>query len=121
MAYLYNGVRLPKLPEWDKAVYPYAVIDNTFMNMCRLHLFEHLPFATTTDSGSVRYGPRDGSTYIYKGAKKAGTVNDGWTFNAAYTDDDGILANSVQWANFDLLYNDGSVCCAESDPIPIYK
>lgn len=26
VAYLYNGVRLPKLPEYDKSVYPYAVI-----------------------------------------------------------------------------------------------
>lgn len=26
VAYLYNGVRLPKLPEYDKSVYSYAVI-----------------------------------------------------------------------------------------------
>ena len=26
VAYLYNGVRLPGLPEWDKTVYPFAVI-----------------------------------------------------------------------------------------------
>ena len=26
VAYLYNGVVLPKLPEWDKETYPYAVI-----------------------------------------------------------------------------------------------
>ena len=121
VGYSYNGTVLPELPEWDKAVYPYAVIDNTLMNMCRLHLFEHLPFATTTDNGYVNYGPMDGSTYIYKGAIKAGTVDRGWTFNAAYTDDDGILGDSVQWANFDLLYDDGSVCCAKSDPIPVYE
>ena len=24
--YSYNGVQLPKLPEWDKEMYPYAVI-----------------------------------------------------------------------------------------------
>jgi hypothetical protein len=26
VAWLYNGVRLPKLPEWDKSAYPYAYI-----------------------------------------------------------------------------------------------
>lgn len=26
VAYLYNGVRLPKLPEWNREMYPYAVI-----------------------------------------------------------------------------------------------
>lgn len=26
MNYLYNGVKLPALPEWDKETYPYAVI-----------------------------------------------------------------------------------------------
>lgn len=26
VAYLYNGVRLPGLPEWDKTAYPYAYI-----------------------------------------------------------------------------------------------
>ena len=26
VAYLYNGVRLPKLPEWDRETYPYATI-----------------------------------------------------------------------------------------------
>ena len=24
--YVYNGTELPKLPEWDKSTYPYAVI-----------------------------------------------------------------------------------------------
>jgi hypothetical protein len=26
IAYLYNGVQLPPLPEWDREKYPYAVI-----------------------------------------------------------------------------------------------
>ena len=29
VAYLYNGVRLPKLPEWDREAYPYAYISKS--------------------------------------------------------------------------------------------
>lgn len=32
MNYLYNGIELPALPEWDKTVYPYAVIYKNLKN-----------------------------------------------------------------------------------------
>ena len=120
VAYLYNGVRLIPLPEWDKDAYPYAVIDKAIMSSYRLHLFDHLPHAENTENGYTRYGPMDGSVYIYKGVAKEGSES-GWSMNAAYEDIDGITTSKVLWTNFDLLYADGKVCCAKSDPVPVYE
>lgn len=122
VAYLYNGVRLLKLPEWDKVAYPYAVIDqSTLSGIYRLHLFEHLPFAIKTDSGRYKYGAMDGSTYVYMGTC-ASSWTDGWLTDGAYYEDvDGISTKNILWTSFNLLYADGSVCLAASDPIPVYE
>lgn len=120
IAYLYNGVQLIPLPQWDKAAYPYAVIDKAVLNSYRLHLFAHLPHAENAENGYTHYGPMDGSTYIYKGVAREWSES-GWSMNAAYEDIDGISTSRVLWTNFDLLYTDGKVCCAKSDPIPVYE
>lgn len=119
-AYLYNGVKLPELPEWDRAAYPYAVIDEAVLRgVYRLHLFEHLPYAKTTESGGCYYGPMDGSTYVYKGI--VSETDHYWDFNAAQPDDDGIYTKNVVWCNFELLNEDGTTYLEASDPVPLYS
>lgn len=119
MNYLYNGVELPALPEWDKAAYPYAVIATQGRDewgRCFLYFAEE-PF-TTAPSGGI------------------GNANSGATLTAQFRY---VVGNDVWdegphtsigcypiWSNFDLYYpdnyqsNPGGLCLAASTPVPVY-
>ena len=119
--YLYNGVELPALPEWDKEQYPYAFI--THINLAvvyynyTLHVYSSYRFATN-DKGNW--------AIINVGAAKscytlASTNYDAW---GAFKDkEDGGLAPAVEstvvWSNFDVLTEDGTLYLAASDPVPV--
>lgn len=114
IAYLYNGVRLPKLPEWDRGSYPFAYI------------------AVSSDGG---YG------FCYRTTAK--TVIDGGhagidlTFDGAWyllSEDKtkwesygARILGTVVWANYDVYYSDsveevgGTLYLAASEPIPVYE
>ena len=132
VAYLYNGVRLPKLPEWDKMAYPYAFIREHESNIMGSHFRDATLYVLPkveyleADNGnwcvSLKNGYRasyilvsltgEATEYDYDG-KEWSVFEDGTGFGAVITDFD--------WANFDVLNEDGSTYLATSDPVPVYE
>lgn len=119
VAYLYNGVRLPKLPEWDKTAYPYAIITVSSTDVYRLSLstqvFDYSGLAKVTTAAPTKaYKLVDGQ-WEWISDKESGT----------YT----LSLISPVWSNHDVLYSDyfendglaGKVMIAASDPVPVYE
>lgn len=122
VAYLYNGVRLPKLPEWDKEKYPYIVIDNSYYigevrpSACELYALREMP--TLLNPG---YGDIDGflfdkfADHVY-----CRIENDVWgAFKTSGMDETTMF--HIIWTNFDLYYEDGTLHMAASEPVPVYE
>lgn len=120
--YSYNGVVLPKLPEWDKTVYPYAVMyttqwtDNTVFLCCCSDLSQNGDTITlTTPSVQLMHDPdnADSMGYWYWG-----NVQNNWN---DVTADKTLTYGYLLWTNKDILNEDGTVYLAASEPIPIYE
>lgn len=129
VAYLYNGIRLPALPEWDRGVYPYAVIEY-YGGLAHLIVFDaavsynkYNLSSTATASG---LGEKDGSKVSYMVATLMSggeaistpifgdTVYSGQCYGASESD--------IVWANYDVADNkNGGTLIAASDPIPVYE
>lgn len=111
VAYLYNGVRLPKLPEWDKAKYPYAFIETTF----GFYYLRVLANPLTPDGNSFRMTPPG----LVAGAKIdiADYELIGWDEWSEVTE----ITRDPLWSNFDVLNEDGTVYLAASEPVPVYE
>ena len=126
VAYLYNGVRLPKLPEWDKETYPYAVIDYN-------HIYDDDPFyelqlyssmTTTVESGELgsRYYVKVTGSFIWIRSylNRQPSV---WA-EPYYGNYNSVVmepTDTWQWSNTDILNPDGSVHFAASEPVPVYE
>lgn len=63
-AYSYNGVVLPKLPEWDREKYPYAVVVWLALGLCYLKCAK-TPFYATGETITQDYYV-DGETVYYE-------------------------------------------------------
>lgn len=117
VAYLYNGVRLPKLPEWDKTAYPYAVIisngDDYYLGYGSIKL-------TAGSTGRVTLSLL-GSSYSTKKL-----VDGQWITPDDYLE---INIGTPVWANYDVYYTDsetagtlaGTLLLSASDPVPVYE
>ena len=148
VAYLYNGVRLPKLPEWDRKTYPYAVISDApgFANfgVCYQLMISSSP--TEITSSGTRYHVsnavakaylifvyneeidaamrEDGTTLEEYAAMAFGMELDIWTMLAEYDNYEAgfpIDSNPTRWANHYILNEDGTVYLAASEPVPVYE
>ncbi len=121
VAYLYNGVQLPKLPEWDREKYPYAF-------MCGSTDFDGSYYVTINclnvqvyrDDDDHIHPVQDGQ-YIryYATADK----DDDWTY-FGYVNDiftSSLFIGDVFWTNTDILNEDGTLYLAASDPVPVYE
>lgn len=127
VAYLYNGVRLPPLPEWDREKYLYVYIwavgwthPSDYITMYKLDVC----------SSPIRYGMVDGelSAYLEAGTESAMyncPKTDGefkaWEYHSEY-----VLSKTAKvypfWTNHDVISDtDGSVYYAASDPVPVYE
>lgn len=119
VAYLYNGVRLPKLPEWDREKYPYAYIwfGSTLK---RLYILQEASHMTMTDSGgNACIGVEAGTTYM---AANTHVGNATWGPFTSYTaEEPKALSSSVGWANYDIRNADGTLYLSASEPIPVYE
>ena len=117
VAYLYNGMRLPKLPEWDRGSYPFAYISNGFLGIGRSYVYFK----------NVEYGKTDGGNHciiVPAGTGMYGLYSNGqWKEPTVTTEDDFMpVPDSILiWANFDVLNEDGSVFLTASEPIPVYE
>jgi hypothetical protein len=140
VAYLYNGVRLPKLPEWDKTAYPYAVIYTYHGESEKQNPVYRLVLSDTPFSIVYRTIAFTGATY--DALKWVGNYTAKWKIATwDYWDVDGYGADgsifavddetdAVVWANTDICYaNDysgdetiaGTVYLAASEPVPVYE
>lgn len=107
VAWLYNGVRLPKLPEWDKETYPYAV------------LVEHnsatpywLAVSTTAFVNNLGLCQVKGDCRVFP------FKNDVWGEIETFS---GLSIPLPFWTNTDFLNRDGTLYLAASEPIPVYE
>ena len=105
IAYSYNGVILPKLPEWDREKYPYAVIgllDGVY------HLTYHYRTFAVYD---------DGTYYIPGSGTNAYALTDGeWVFTNLW-----LKRLTAVWANYDMQTDGGTLVLAASEPTPVYE
>lgn len=148
-AYSYNGVVLPKLPEWDKTVYPYAVIyyqKNKVISTNQSYeaVFLQHPGTVNGDFGTARlkhiYLPEE--TAALGRSLESPVMDNDW--NELH--DESISTNNGEpyisigdtaaqkfemvWSNFPIRYrtaNDdagiavGDIYLAASEPIPVYE
>lgn len=119
--YLYNGIELPELPEWDKASYPYAMItEGTVLNYGKYFLYCAVNPIIESLNG---YGEATGyvkinGNYLRTGATAEGA--DSWGEFTEVTSTDKLLTNTPPlWTNTDIYYRDGSLYLAASDPVPV--
>lgn len=115
--YLYNGVELPALPEWDKNTYPYVMLYNFFNNVW-FTAFDKCPATNgTAEQQGTIVNPYNESIYILNSRLNP----DGESWVDPY---EGSLSTEGQislpfWANFDVYYSDGGLYLAASDPLPV--
>jgi hypothetical protein len=120
IAYSYNGIILPSLPEWDKETYPYAVMVYD-TNKVRL-VVASVPFVARETEYSwvdvymnagtkfeMWYGTHDNLKYL-----GATTTTNTYTVSNVYEHFD-------SWSNHDICFDNGSVFISASEPIPIYE
>lgn len=113
VAYLYNGVRLPALPEWDRESYPYAYIDDHSTHFHTLRCFAALP--TVSDGLVVKSG---GIQYVCPHSDVGDNTK--WTLQSS-SGSNILYPVEWNWTNFDLSDSDGNVLFTASDPIPVYE
>lgn len=125
IAYLYNGVQLPPLPEWDKERYPYAwmtitgevlyVVDKPHMRCTGDNGKDYFYINGNSESGEfVNYAvyklSADGTNFVY--SSKGDNVDGRWLG----------MSYPPLWTNYDVIdVDDGSVYLSASEPIPIYE
>lgn len=108
--YSYNGVVLPKLPEWDKTVYPYAWISSFNSSLSML-------FLSTKPVYRKNYIPAETT---YKRALAANASDNSWgNFADGSTGTTYAVTSTPFWANHDILNEDGTVYLAASEPMPV--
>lgn len=124
IAYLYNGVQLPKLPEWDKSKYPYAVIRSyrslvstnpiTYADKYALYIMSVRPYKK---SGYENLGiSADG--YL----RSVTCANGAWgEFGAEVSINTAWGGYIPFWTNTDILNEDETVYISASEPIPVYE
>lgn len=112
--YLYNGVELPALPEYDKNTYPYAYIIPELSG-------DGFELATLSNRKTTPYK----NTCLFHKEIDTGlrwVVQDGaWVTTSFY----GVRNTPVIWSNTDIYYKDnvedvgGTIYLAASEPVPV--
>ncbi len=117
-AYLYNGVQLPPLPEWDRDESPYyCIVQGTGMSAGIISLYKSInPIIYSQANGALRYGQLSYRSYLdNKGA---------WSGSFSHLNNpknDTYIPVQIIWAGTDILNEDGTVYFAASEPIPVYE
>lgn len=148
VAYLYNGVRLPKLPEWNREKHPYALLIDWggIAGLDYLLIFSKDPYykVETYSDGEYSYNSYSPCGVGVQGSPPP-TESEQWWFTegewkfSMYDDSDAGYSGTLPyiWSNYDLLIakenivTDGSgnhtfvitdeVGYAASKPIPVYE
>ena len=129
--YLFNGEKLPVLPDVDEKKYPLKLIDRFGYNdTLRYYYFAHEyeNYYTSKSMGIVRnyYGSENGkpSGVLYVFGDWTDGYHGSWTLLEGQSEwqvrtDKG--SSTTLWTNFDLNYSDGTLCCGASEPVPVYE
>lgn len=117
--YSYNGVVLPKLPEWDREKYPYAFIGLNEYNGQHWYSCYVSEYKVEFYENGVGLG-RDNPQHNMPTYKASDLV---WVdFGTTAMMYGGTFKTVPVWSNFDMLnYSDGSVYLKATDPIPVYE
>lgn len=131
--YLYNGVELPALPDWDKETYPYALIEYYGENSsngttANLYVFDS-PVGNKkiqnigSDSYAIVMAASDGGIFNRMKAQlmTQGEAVSSPTFGGVINSDrTTVTASDLLWANYNVPdYENGGTILAASDPIPV--
>ena len=135
VAWLYNGVRLPALPEWDKETYPYAVIGGPYTKDGYDGVYysfvasDYQPELYSENKNTVRFGifslvgsQRFCRSHMATTAELAEAVIAGtneWR-NVSRVSASHIDVENTIWTNTDIM-NGMSLFMSASDPIPVYE
>ena len=109
ISYSYNGVILPKLPEWDREKYPYAVLVRYGTST--------IPFLWCDDT---EFGVDSNGQATLYGTFKTFKLTDGEWVNHGT----GGFGYTPFWTNTDLYYYEsagGGLFLEASEPIPVYE
>ena len=112
--YSYNGVVLPKLPEWDKTTYPYAFIVNHSTKGYMLVIQDVAE--TTNKAGNV--------AVLIDSPIQYAVVDGAWKESSLYS-----TSVPIVWSNHDVYYKtdddygdlSGALYMSASAPIPVYE
>ena len=128
IAYLYNGVRLPKLPEWDKEKYPYAFIQ-TFGDTSGDPEYDYAYWLVCMSASADYFYHSNDNEYCFGGdpyLEKCPAIaymklqnSNEWVFHKEYDNYFIERWNPVIWTNFDLDL--GELKVDASEPIPVYE
>ena len=132
MNYLFNGVELPALPEWDKAAYPYVVIVQSDDAYYAYALTEE-SYLLREINGSKEYqwlkctAPH--LRTVYSASTSLGWAgvfaeSGSWDYiNSTLSNSigcDGEITKPVIWSNHNIPYEDGTIFFEKcDDPIPV--
>lgn len=141
--YLFNGVELPALPEWDKETYPYAIISGPYtvdeiegeyyvLRCTNLHHeYENGGYVRVSSAQlyslgcyyttSAEIAEKIASTYVSVGVGEWGELIDVPAIQSS------IKGSDVVWSNTDIYYSDdysnealaGTLYLPASDPVPV--
>ena len=122
--YLYNGIELPELPEWDKETYPYAVIFHDPMNLLYTKGAYHLllspePFAVWHVDTTPLWGVSEDTAVGFRSYVEPDFVWQGSGFGSSGWDGHRADNLPLVWSNHDITNTtDNSVWLAASEPVP---
>jgi len=122
--YLYNGIELPALPEWDKTTYPYAIL---YLKSSGLYMFSvcNKPFSYGTIEGFSFVGvwaEYNNAYKIYRVSEdltQFELLNENENNGGYYSPCETSHGDMLIWTNTDILNADGSVYLAASVPVPV--
>lgn len=135
VAYLYNGVELPALPEWEIEGFPYITLKNDgesdYPRYGLVVIYSTIPLLHTSyESGVVTIRGcilAPSPTVVRDSYWSVGDWVDITERNCddLFGEHDGFyrvrLANSVVWANYDVYDTEGNLLVSPSEPIPVYE
>lgn len=130
--YSYNGNVFPKLPDWDKESYPYAMIypfrkgNPPTQRIARLFVSDITVEMLPGDVNRA-YALGDGVLLCYECSVDYYTneLLEDWHREESYdeiaTTNKAVLSFTPIWSNYDILNKtDGSIFLSASEPIPVY-